>query len=1709
MANGTLANLAHSAFVRTPRTLGNRVVHHLLRWPASCTVLDPTAGEGDLLYPTLTLSGMHRFGVEISAERAAVAREELRNAAHIVTAAFEAMHVPRCSMSAVLANPPYFFTNGKRAEYLVISRAGEALVPGGIMVAIIPARSAWDAAMINHWARWYSHIRIWKFPDRTSPNDEGGFEDFTQICVVGVRRAEPVEVDPAEHKRLQGYRWRVSRNKTEEEGGWEYGTPPPDLPAEPIDDPYQVPYCRDIPELVIRRADEATLLEALAQSGAHHSPEWDSATYWPEDESLDFPSMPLTGAAHLAAAILNDAVGGQTITGPEEGQGERHCLFTAFIGSQWVKLPIGGEEREKMRENGVVNASARQWQDQPVLGVMNLENGEWRYYEGNAALTFLEPWLARLSERVTSLRPPLYLLDPAEWELRLLTQFATDKRLPGAEFPGLAPAQIHRICAMGRSLDATGRTAIQGEPGTGKTRMGTGTAARQAYRWRYRDQEFAGQKQPAWLKKLRRAWLKNPRTLAMLRLSPVYGERLPATAQGAPQIREDPASRQIVAYRELGTGNLILPEEAGPHALPILVTTPKKVTKEYGREIRAAWPQAEIMGIDSYQDIPRFMQRCAESTAPAVIGIFSHSTTRAFGCEWVPAIQERVRVRQVPNLDPPDREVLEAVYNRRGDLQGYRAPGTDYLITEEHRVIRYLCPDCLCEIRAVPGAQSIKEDPAVNLADQFKQEAARKEEEGETHPVTSRVYFEKKQRWCRCRDRRNQERIKRGAKPRQNALWMRSWRQDLREKYPTLSFAEWRRAMERLRQQARQNAVRATSRERAALLSADRVLQAHLIDAALADEATAERVGAIARMYTPSASQSDLETLECLRQVLISLAQRHQVVREKLVHEAAHLLDWTPAFFQVAIQQWQGTIPAGAARSHKKPTTTWHGVRLQAISGERKEQIEQHYGFYEAIPSSFSPYDYLYRFFRGCVALAIIDESHNGRGASTDIAHAHHLAMLAAQTRELTSGTHYGGDILSFYHYWFRFHPNFWKGLGLEWKDAAKALKLFGVIQEWTREYESDARKGSGQTDVRVSTIPAPGLSSKLIPRLLTDLNYLTVLDVGAFMPPRIEIPELVDMRDPEVREAQAEAKAITSRVKAEQGALQQERLRLLHLLEKDEAVRPELAALTARAEELAVRHEAELALAEERQAWADARDLEGEYASIMEQLERLSQHRNQTARMGKGTIPRWFAALPCDTPFTLEQILRGTWGEELGKTLLLTTRSLCWDYLYPAEIRLREIALKELAEGRRVMVYIEQNELRSMSRRLEWVFKDVATWTLPNSVKSEDRQQAILDAVIKHGIKLIFVPYRKVNEGLNLQTAIDTIIWYELAMNLFLLDQASRRAWRLGKQEEVRIYYIVYAGTSGHSKLRKLGNQSGAAAAFAGEPARGALIEHAGADKTTLARLAAFVDAQQSLVEEEEDEEEEDLFSLSYSEEEAQQLKDAFARRAAEEREALKKGRQWLGGVVDTLPKRLPAFFTGERRPSVWKEQPTRRFVFTPEAITVQAVAGRMDDIARQESETAGQAQAISAAVDVSVNGASAALPTASAPSLTSGTKPSSQTTQAKPGKAPGKKTSASSLMAALPGKLIFGNEEHIALVRRPKRSRKPASLKHPKRTSPVEVRTIASVNETAIIEATPQAIALSLWDVNDERSMRAWSSAVLAEKLPEEEVIEQQRLW
>ncbi len=810
-----------------------------------------------------------------------------------------------------------------------------------------------------------------------------------------------------------------------------------------------------------------------------------------------------------------------------------------------------------------------------------------------------------------------------------------------APFPGLAVPQQHRVYAMWRSLNRCGRTAIQGEPGTGKTRMHIALMALFAFVWHARDGVLAqpGRKLPFWVKRLRRAWKANRRTIG-----------------------------------------------DAPRALPLMVVTPMRVVPVWEKEIAAAWPEAEVIVIDDQHDVARWMQRCAQSFAPAVIAIFSQSKTRAFGRAWQPAVIEKTHTVQVPDLDAPGEPVSDG--NR---VIGIRGPdGRTVMRTE--RISHFHCPDGGTLQEAEPGSlrrTQRRREPAEEPADA----------DDRREPITSLTWFVDKRRACdHC-----------GA-----ALWTDARLKTTEARFPQLPFAAWSRAA---------------------------------------------RVAANAG----------------------------------------------------------GEVPVVRGQPQ---------VRLVDAAGQRGSHP----------PDSFSPYAYLYRCYPGCVAFVEIDESHNARTKTTDIGHAVHLAQRSAQTYGYGSGTQYGGTLTDFFAYWYRYHPGFWQRLGLGWEDAEQAMRRYGVIQTLTREHESTARRGSGQTDVTITTIPAPGISARLLPYLLAELIFIDVLDVGAYMPPRVEVPVVVDLRQAELQAAVETAAAAAC--DAEARLAHADHLHTVLVAENNPA--PD--ALVAAQCGLDAAKEAQChAAAELRrvQQWAAERDLHAHYRQIESALETLSTKRIAAATLAKGTLPGWWAVLPfsADPRFTVTSTKRGDWGDVQRSEKIFEAPVLSADHRYPLERELLRIVRQEVAEARPMLIYVEQNDLRSTARRLEHVLAEFHPWTLPNRVDPEDREDAIIGAVAR-GRQVLIVPYRRVLEGLNLQCC-RTIVWYELALNLFMLDQASRRCWRLGQPYEVRLYFLAYRDTTAHRKLVTLGTRSVAAALFAGGTPDGELARTAGADRTTLARLS------------------------------------------------------------------------------------------------------------------------------------------------------------------------------------------------------------------------------------------------------------------------------
>jgi hypothetical protein len=233
-----------------------------------------------------------------------------------------------------------------------------------------------------------------------------------------------------------------------------------------------------------------------------------------------------------------------------------------------------------------------------------------------------------------------------------------------------------------------------------------------------------------------------------------------------------------------------------------------------------------------------------------------------------------------------------------------------------------------------------------------------------------------------------------------------------------------------------------------------------------------------------------------------------------------------------------------------------------------------------------------------------------------------------------------------------------------------------------TREVPSSDRSRSGLSDYRTSKTSAPGISSRLLPELLSEIVYIDILDVAAFMPPLFEYPEVVSLVDEEViariaQDSEAHTAATTA-LKAAQASEESE-------------------AIAAVEEHLRV---AAGALAETRQ-WASERNLAGAYQEMTNTLTERAKKGSSTCRMMSGILPRWFVAYPFTPPFQIWTTRKGKWSEDLGRVLEYQAPTLSPDHRYPLERRCDAIVGAELAEGRTIMAYYEQSSERDVGARL------------------------------------------------------------------------------------------------------------------------------------------------------------------------------------------------------------------------------------------------------------------------------------------------------------------------------------------------------------------------------------------------------------------------
>lgn len=148
-------------------------------------------------------------------------------------------------------------------------------------------------------------------------------------------------------------------------------------------------------------------------------------------------------------------------------------------------------------------------------------------------------------------------------------------------------------------------------------------------------------------------------------------------------------------------------------------------------------------------------------------------------------------------------------------------------------------------------------------------------------------------------------------------------------------------------------------------------------------------------------------------------------------------------------------------------------------------------------------------------------------------------------------------------------------------------------------------------------------------------------------------------------------------------------------------------------------------------------------------------------------------------------------------------------------EKELISLVKNELSQDRKVLIYIyfsNKGVGKDIQDILTDKFPNKKIRFLPPTIPAKKRQSWIRN----NPCDVLICNPELVKTGLDL-LEFPTIIFYETTYNIFTLKQASRRSWRLGQKESIKVLFMAYENTPQHIALNLIGAKVNAANSLEG----------------------------------------------------------------------------------------------------------------------------------------------------------------------------------------------------------------------------------------------------------------------------------------------------
>lgn len=165
------------------------------------------------------------------------------------------------------------------------------------------------------------------------------------------------------------------------------------------------------------------------------------------------------------------------------------------------------------------------------------------------------------------------------------------------------------------------------------------------------------------------------------------------------------------------------------------------------------------------------------------------------------------------------------------------------------------------------------------------------------------------------------------------------------------------------------------------------------------------------------------------------------------------------------------------------------------------------------------------------------------------------------------------------------------------------------------------------------------------------------------------------------------------------------------------------------------------------------------------------------------------------------------------------TPKELSRTVIYPKEQALLNFVKAELGSGRRVWVFATFTNKRDVTERLSQLLRKqgIRSAVLRQDTVEMAKREEWIRGQVQKGVEVVISNPELVKTGLDL-LAFPTLAFYETGYNSFTLMQASRRSWRIGQKDTVKVRYFCYAKTLQETALRLMGSKVKASQALQGK---------------------------------------------------------------------------------------------------------------------------------------------------------------------------------------------------------------------------------------------------------------------------------------------------